>query len=191
MVVPRLPLPGYLSRLNIAGWADTTGGTYVCKTCKKQLNLSLSELRIFFLIKPDTDLFRFAYEVPPHKLGGTFSTEMCKESQTKVLRDYERPTYIMSTNEEQPPTAPQGGNEVHGESGRPVSDTMSHQREEEEVHAQEVKKKVEALSPQMAEERYNYLLSKSLSELTDAEYEERLALAEKLSDKPKKKPEKR
>jgi hypothetical protein len=52
---------------------------------------------------------------------------------------------------------------------------------------QDVKKKLDGLTPQMAEERYNYLSSRPISELTDAEYEERLALAEKLSERANKK----
>jgi hypothetical protein len=49
----------------------------------------------------------------------------------------------------------------------------------------EAKKKLEGLTPKEAEERYNHLLSKSVSELTDAEFEERLALAQRTSGKPK------
>jgi hypothetical protein len=49
----------------------------------------------------------------------------------------------------------------------------------------EVKKKLETLTPQKAEERYNYLQSKSVTELTDAEFEERLALAQRGSGKDK------
>lgn len=48
-----------------------------------------------------------------------------------------------------------------------------------------VKKRLESLTPQQAEQRFNYLQSKPFSELTDAEYDERLALAERLSAKPK------
>ncbi|MGP8125890.1 MAG: nuclear transport factor 2 family protein [Nitrososphaerales archaeon] len=51
----------------------------------------------------------------------------------------------------------------------------------------EAKKKLDGLTPQMAEERYDYLSRRPISELTDAEYEERLALAEKLSERPGKK----
>ncbi len=51
----------------------------------------------------------------------------------------------------------------------------------------EAKKKLDGLTPQMAEERYDYLSKRPISELTDAEYEERLALAEKLSERPSKK----
>ena len=50
-----------------------------------------------------------------------------------------------------------------------------------------VKEKLDSLTPQMAEERYNYLSGKPISELTDAEYEERLALAERLSERANKK----
>jgi hypothetical protein len=49
----------------------------------------------------------------------------------------------------------------------------------------EAKKKLESLTPHEAEERYNYLLGKSVSELTDAEFEERLALAQRGSGKAK------
>ncbi len=42
---------------------------------------------------------------------------------------------------------------------------------------EDVKKKLESFTPQMAQERLKYLQSKPFSELTDAEYEERLALA--------------
>lgn len=50
---------------------------------------------------------------------------------------------------------------------------------------EEAKKKLESLTPKEAEERYNLLLSKSVSELTDAEFEERLALAQRGSGKAK------
>jgi hypothetical protein len=53
-----------------------------------------------------------------------------------------------------------------------------------------VKKKLDGLTPQMVEERYDYLSTKPISELTDAEYEERLALAEKLSERANKKTKK-
>ena len=49
----------------------------------------------------------------------------------------------------------------------------------------EAKKKLESLTPKEAEERYNYLLGKSVSELTDAEFEERLVLAQRGSGKAK------
>jgi len=49
----------------------------------------------------------------------------------------------------------------------------------------DVKKRLEKLTPQEAEERYNYLQSRPISELTDAEYQERLALAQGLTEKPK------
>jgi hypothetical protein len=49
----------------------------------------------------------------------------------------------------------------------------------------EAKKKLESLTPREAEERYNHLLSKSVSEMTDAEFEERLALAQRASGKAK------
>ena len=49
----------------------------------------------------------------------------------------------------------------------------------------EVKKKLERLTPQTAEERYKYLLSRPISELTEAEFNERLALAARPSGKIK------
>ena len=52
---------------------------------------------------------------------------------------------------------------------------------------EEARKKLEHLSPQKAQERYDFLSSKPITELTDSEYEERLRLAEKLSQKPNKK----
>jgi hypothetical protein len=48
----------------------------------------------------------------------------------------------------------------------------------------EVKKRLDKLTPQTAEERYRYLQSRPISELTEAEFEERLALAAR-SDKVK------
>jgi hypothetical protein len=47
----------------------------------------------------------------------------------------------------------------------------------------DIKKKVEKLSPEKAEERYRYLQSRPISELTDAEIEERLVLAQRPSEK--------
>jgi hypothetical protein len=49
----------------------------------------------------------------------------------------------------------------------------------------EIKKRLAALTLQEAEARFNFLQGKPFSELTDAEYEERLALAETLSAKSK------
>jgi hypothetical protein len=46
----------------------------------------------------------------------------------------------------------------------------------------EAKSRIEGLSPEMAVERYNYLKGRSITELTEAEYAERLVLAEKLSE---------
>jgi hypothetical protein len=51
---------------------------------------------------------------------------------------------------------------------------------EKEVDKQgELRKKIDGLTPQMAEERYNYLQSKPIGELTDEEYDERLELAQR------------
>jgi hypothetical protein len=52
---------------------------------------------------------------------------------------------------------------------------------------QDVKKKLEGLTPQMAEDRLRYLQSKPFSELTDSEYEERLALAQDVNQAFKRK----
>jgi len=49
----------------------------------------------------------------------------------------------------------------------------------------ELKKRLEAMTPKEAEARYNYLQGKPFSELTDEEYDERLALADTLSKKSK------
>lgn len=54
-----------------------------------------------------------------------------------------------------------------------------------EAREAEVKKKLVSLTPDEAEERYNYLESKPISELTDAEFEERLALAQRKPGKAK------
>jgi hypothetical protein len=51
--------------------------------------------------------------------------------------------------------------------------------------AAELKKRLDAMTLKEAEARYNYLQGKAFSELTDEEYEERLALAETLSKKSK------
>jgi len=56
-------------------------------------------------------------------------------------------------------------------------------KEEEAV----LRRRLEALTPKEAEARYDYLQRKPFSELTDEEYEERLVLAQTLSEKPKSK----
>ncbi|HEV2390488.1 MAG TPA: hypothetical protein VGS04_07180 [Nitrososphaerales archaeon] len=61
--------------------------------------------------------------------------------------------------------------------------TQEKPRSKEE--AAELKKKLDAMSLTEAEARYNYLQGKAFSELTDEEYEERLALADTLSKKSK------
>jgi hypothetical protein len=43
----------------------------------------------------------------------------------------------------------------------------------------ELKARIDALTPEMARERYNYLQSKPIGELTDDEYDERLELAQR------------
>ena len=51
--------------------------------------------------------------------------------------------------------------------------------------AAELKRRLDAMTLKEAEARYNYLQGKAFSELTDEEYEERLALAQSLSEKSK------
>lgn len=67
------------------------------------------------------------------------------------------------------------------ESAQHKEEAKEHTKEQEE----DMKKRVAALSPEKAEERYAYLSSKPLSELTDLEYMERIALAAKPSVKNK------
>ncbi len=57
--------------------------------------------------------------------------------------------------------------------------TKGESKEKEVDRSAEVKKKIDSLTPQMAEQRYNYLQSRPIGELTDAEYDERLALAQR------------
>jgi len=168
--------------VNAAGWSDPTpGGGVVCETCNKPQRAQLSGLMLFPLFKADTDLLRFTYVLPPHRSGGGFSVEICRGSGTSVTRDVERPTSVKFLAGDQSPA----GVGPTTEGRRDDADTR---RSEEEL-----KKKLDEFSPKEAEERYDFLNGKSISELTDAEYEERLALALKLSDKaagtPKKKPE--
>lgn len=174
LLVPRLQLTGarFLDRLSLAGWADKSGSAYVCKTCKKQLHLTLTELRVFPLAKPDTDIFQFSFSVPLHRTGGAFSTEVCKESGSTVLRDSEQPTVMRFLEREQVPT----GGESERTEPKPAGPA-----EDEPVDKQEIKKKVESLSHETAEERYNYLQGRPITDLTDAEYEERLALVDRLA----------
>lgn len=59
------------------------------------------------------------------------------------------------------------------------------QKPEPTVDKAELKKRLDTLSPEKAEERYKYLSSKPFSELTEAEYQERLELAQRELGKPK------
>jgi len=181
VLVPSLRLAGNIqfNRMNVAGWVDKDGSSYTCATCKKQVRLSLSELRIFPLVNRDSDQFQFVYLVPLHRTGGAFSTEICKESETKVLRSHEYPTSVRFVDSDQVPTGDQEGLE-------PSPESAASEAAHEEVDKEEVKKQVAAMSPQTAEERYDYLLSRPISELTDAEYTERLALVERLTEKQRK-----
>ena len=214
---------------NIAGWSDLPpGDTFACKICKKQLHAEFLGLAIFPSFKADTDLFQFAYAMPQHKVGGTFSNEICEGSRTNVIRDFERPTCIRFLAGDQTATDVQGeesaqaaepvapetkedplavlkirlakgeiteqefGNlvKIVGEGESPAPEAP-HEEVDQKASMEELKKRLDSLSPQMAEERYEYLSAKRLGELTDAEYEERLALVERLSkkhtDTPKKK----
>jgi hypothetical protein len=182
VLVPQLRLSGssYLNRLSLAGWADKNGTGHACKACGKQVRLSLSELMVFPLVKVDTDMLQFVYVVPAHRTGGAFSTEICKESNTRLLRNYELPTSIRFAEQDQVPVSGEG------ERVEPAKkETSPTATEHEEVDKEDVKKKVQALSPQMAEERYNTLQARPISDLTDAEYAERLALVERLTEKKK------
>ena len=67
---------------------------------------------------------------------------------------------------------------------QPLQPTKGESNGKEVDRSEEVKKKIDSLTPQMAEQRYNYLQSKPIGELTDAEYDERLALASSTSRKP-------
>ena len=59
-----------------------------------------------------------------------------------------------------------------------LQSTRVESREKEAERSAEMKKKIDSLTPQMAEQRYNYLQSRPIGELTDVEYDERLALAQ-------------
>ena len=56
--------------------------------------------------------------------------------------------------------------------------TKIESKEKEGESMDELRKRVDSLTPQAAEQRYNYLQSKPIGELTDAEYDERLELAQ-------------
>ena len=56
---------------------------------------------------------------------------------------------------------------------------------EPEISPEEPRRRVDSYTPEEAEERYNYLSGKPITELSDAEYEERLALANRPSKKAK------
>jgi hypothetical protein len=171
VLVPALVL-GRNDRANAAGWSDPTpGGAVTCKTCSKQLRGQLSGLMLYPLFKAETDLLRFTYTLPPHRSGGGFSIEICSGSGTSVTRDVERPTSVKFADE-----APAG------EGGVPVPATKQDPAAAK-ASEEELKKKLDGLTPKQAEERYNYLNGKSISELSDSEYEERLALAMRLSEK--------
>jgi len=63
----------------------------------------------------------------------------------------------------------------------------SEAKSEPRLDPQELKKRLDRLTPEKAMERFNYLSSKPWSELTDAEYQERLELAQRaLEKKPSK-----
>lgn len=56
--------------------------------------------------------------------------------------------------------------------------------EPEELKA-ELKRRLDSYTPEKAEERYRYLSSKPITDLSDAEYNERIALAQRPSKKAK------
>ena len=145
----------------------------ICKICNKQIRGQLSQLALFPLVKKDMDLFRFTYVLPPHRTGGGFSIEICRGSGTSLTRDVERPTSVRF-----PGDGDVSDGQVTGAASEPKEEAGDTARAQEELT-----KKLESMSPEEAEERYNYLNAKSISELTDEEYEERLALAQKLSEK--------
>jgi hypothetical protein len=61
---------------------------------------------------------------------------------------------------------------------QPLEPTKKDESNEKEVERlSEVKKKLDSLTPEMAEQRYNYLQNLPIGELTDEEYDERLELA--------------
>jgi hypothetical protein len=60
---------------------------------------------------------------------------------------------------------------------RPKPETEDKEKEAD-THA-ELVKKIDSMGPDKAEERYNYLQNKPIRELTDAEYDERLELAQR------------
>jgi hypothetical protein len=77
--------------------------------------------------------------------------------------------------------------------GEPRGEPKGEQKADESaadprVLAADAKKKVDGLTPEKAEARYLYLSSKPLGELTDAEYQERITLAQRSFEKksPKK-----
>jgi len=145
VLVPPLVI-GRDLRANAAGWTDPTpGGVFECKACGKQLRAELSGLLIFPLFKADTDLFRFTYVMPPHRTGGTFSVEICRGSETSVTREVERPTAVKFLARDQAPPWPGGG-------PAPQQDQAE---AESRVSEDELRKKLDTLSPQVAEERYN------------------------------------
>ena len=68
---------------------------------------------------------------------------------------------------------------------RPTAPEAAQEKPRSKEEAAELKKRLDAMTPTEAEARYNYLQGKTFSELTDEEYEERLALADTLSKKSK------
>jgi ketosteroid isomerase-like protein len=108
-----------------------------------------------------------------------------KVSEWRIYADNEPIRALMRAAGVQPAESVPAGSggdltaeKVEGPAPSPVQEMMHWKQLEEEA-----KKKLEGITPQMAEERYEYLSSKPISELTDDEYEERLALAKKLSEK--------
>ena len=71
------------------------------------------------------------------------------------------------------------------QSTTPTTPEAAQEKPRSREEAAELKKKLDAMTLTEAETRYNYLQGKAFSELTDDEYEERLALADTLSKKSK------
>jgi len=216
MMVPPLPINRGVI-LNAAGWPDPMPeGMFTCKTCKKQLQATFLGLVIFPSFKAGLDLFQFTYRMPEHESGDAFGNETCKESGTNVTRDFERPTSMRFLAGDKMTTGSQGkepaqaaesapgeskedplailnirlakGEITQEEFERLAKTVGAGGNSAQEAAQEELKRKLDSLSPQMAEERYKYLSSRPIGELTDAEYDERLALAQKVSGKHSKAP---
>ena len=116
-----------------------------------------------------------------------------KVSEWRIYADNEPLRERMRKNSQQQRSASRGSKrdqiadtKTKLEKGETTEESVNWRALEEEAT-----KKLDGFTRQMAEERYDYLSSRPISELTDAEYEERLALAERLSEIADKKKTKR